>query len=195
MKIKSIKDKEKKYLILDISIKTKLIILATKNKIIDMIKFSISKEFVENIIPFIQKIIHKNNIKLKDLNGIIVGQGPGAFIGIRIAVLTSKILSIGLNIPLYKISSLILLSSGHINKNNIITPKIYAYNNLYYGISFQKNKIILSENIYNNSVLNRFSNHLLLDLNNIKISLLQTFFYMKKVLNPHFLKPKYYDIN
>jgi tRNA threonylcarbamoyl adenosine modification protein YeaZ len=185
--------KNEKYLILDISIKTQLIILTTKEKIIDIIKYSSGNKFVENMIPLIEEIIKKNNIEIEKLNGIIVGIGPGSFIGVRISVLTSKILSLGLKIPLYKISSLILLSSGYID-NNILTPKIYAYQNFFYSISLNQKKILLKESIYNKSFLEKYNNHLLLEEKNIKISLEKVFFYMKKVIDPHSLIPSYYDI-
>ncbi|WCA22466.1 tRNA (adenosine(37)-N6)-threonylcarbamoyltransferase complex dimerization subunit type 1 TsaB [Candidatus Phytoplasma oryzae] len=185
---------KKKYLILDISIKVQIVILTTENKIIDIIKKKSSTKIVEKIIPLIDKIIKKNNIELKNLNGIIVGIGPGSFIGTRVAVLTSKIISLGMDIPLYKISSLTLLTSGYINNKNIITPKICACanNNFFYSTSFKYNQIILNENIYNYSFLNKFDNHLLININNIKISVPNIFFYMKKVINPHKLVPIYY---
>ncbi|KAB8121873.1 MAG: tRNA (adenosine(37)-N6)-threonylcarbamoyltransferase complex dimerization subunit type 1 [Candidatus Phytoplasma cynodontis] len=180
------------YLILDVSLKTQLIILTQKKKILDTINFPNYKKFVENTVPLIDQILKNNNFKLKDLNGIIVGKGPGSFIGTRIAILTAKIISSEINIPLYKISSLILLSSGYIKKNKI-TPKIYAYENFHYGISFNENKIVLKENIYENSFLNKFENHLLLNSNNIKISLSTVFLYTKQIKNPHKLIPSYYD--
>ncbi|MDV3140064.1 MAG: hypothetical protein Q8765_02595 [Sweet potato little leaf phytoplasma] len=41
----------------------------------------------------------------------MVGCGPGSYTGTKIGVLTAKLLSLELNIPLFKISSLLLLSS------------------------------------------------------------------------------------
>nr|KAB8122800.1 tRNA (adenosine(37)-N6)-threonylcarbamoyltransferase complex dimerization subunit type 1 TsaB [Candidatus Phytoplasma sacchari] len=186
---------KKKYLILDISIKTQIVILATENKIIDIITNSSYNKFVENMVPLIDKITKKNSIKLKKIDGIIVGKGPGSFIGTRVAILTSKIISLNISIPLYYISSLILLSSGYINKNKTITPKIYANNNLYYSTSLKNKKVILTENIYEEYVLNKFDNNLLLNISNIKLSLFTIFYHMKKVKNIHKLYPSYYDKN
>ncbi|WBL31410.1 tRNA (adenosine(37)-N6)-threonylcarbamoyltransferase complex dimerization subunit type 1 TsaB [Candidatus Phytoplasma sacchari] len=184
---------KKKYLILDISIKTQIVILATENKIIDIITNSSYNKFVENMVPLIDKITKKNSIKLKKIDGIIVGKGPGSFIGTRVAILTSKIISLNISIPLYCVSSLILLSSGYINKNKTITPKIYANNNLYYSTSLKNKKVILTENIYEEYVLNKFDNNLLLNISNIKLSLFTIFYHMKKVKNIHKLYPSYYD--
>lgn len=135
----------KKYIILDVSASVQIVILSTKDTIISIKKKTFKQDFVSGMIPLISDILNENKLSLKDLYGIIVGIGPGSYIGSRLSVLTSKILALELNIPLYQISSLLLLSSGY--KENILTPKIYA-KKIFYSLSLENNKIILSENIY-----------------------------------------------
>ncbi|WP_341266554.1 tRNA (adenosine(37)-N6)-threonylcarbamoyltransferase complex dimerization subunit type 1 TsaB [Candidatus Phytoplasma fraxini] len=180
----------KKYIILDISANVQIVILSTKDTIISIKKKTFKQDFVSGMIPLISEILNENKLILKDVSGIIVGSGPGSYIGSRLAVLTSKILALELNIPLYQISSLLLLSSGYEYK--ILTPKIYAKKNFFYSLSLDNNKIVLSENIYAQDFLNNFDNNILLDESNFKISLEKIFFYMKKVLNPSVLIPTYY---
>jgi tRNA threonylcarbamoyladenosine biosynthesis protein TsaB len=61
----------------------------------------------EQLIPWIANLL--NNIKLtpKDLDGIGVAQGPGAFTGLRIGVTTAKTLAQMLDIPLAGISTIL----------------------------------------------------------------------------------------
>jgi tRNA threonylcarbamoyladenosine biosynthesis protein TsaB len=185
-----VSDKIKKYIILDVSTNVQIVILSTSTDIISIETNLLKKNFVSEIIPLISRILEKNNLNLKDLYGIIVGVGPGSYIGSRLAVLTSKILSLELDISLYEISSLLLLSSGYTQK--IKTPKIYAKRNFFYSLSLKNEEIILSENIYEKDFLDGFENHFLLDKDNFKISPLKIFFYMKKVEQISYLIPNYY---
>ncbi|MDV3167772.1 MAG: tRNA (adenosine(37)-N6)-threonylcarbamoyltransferase complex dimerization subunit type 1 TsaB [Candidatus Phytoplasma stylosanthis] len=179
-----------KYIILDVSADFQLVILSTSEKIIDIKTNLIKKNFVSQMVVLISNILKDNNFFLRDLAGIIVGIGPGSYVGSRLAVLTSKFLSLELKIPLFKISSLILLSSGY--KENKITPMIYAKNNFFYSLSLENKKIILSENIYEKIFLDNFENHLLLGSQKFNISVSEIFIHMKKVKNIYFLTPNYY---
>ncbi|MBP3059481.1 tRNA (adenosine(37)-N6)-threonylcarbamoyltransferase complex dimerization subunit type 1 TsaB [Texas Phoenix palm phytoplasma] len=189
----NIQNKKKYNIIIDISVDMQLIILFKTKKIICINKYLNKNNFVSNIIPIIHQTLIQNNINLQNLCNIIVGVGPGSYIGTRLAVVTSKILALELNIKLYKISSLLLLSSGFKEFNNLITPKIYAKNGFFYSLSLKNNKFLLYENIYKESFLENYSNHFTLDKNNFNISIKNIILYMQKVNKPHFLIPQYYN--
>lgn len=53
----------------------------------------------EVVLELIQKLIKKNKISLKDLNGIEINPGPGSFTGIRVGISIANALSFALNIP------------------------------------------------------------------------------------------------
>lgn len=59
----------------------------------------------------IEELLFRNNVDVKDLTEIIVGEGPGSYTGVRIGVVVAKTLAVFLGIPLYKVSSLMLLAS------------------------------------------------------------------------------------
>ncbi|MEZ0180132.1 tRNA (adenosine(37)-N6)-threonylcarbamoyltransferase complex dimerization subunit type 1 TsaB ['Camptotheca acuminata' phytoplasma] len=179
-----------KYIILDVSTNVQLAILATPNEIISIKKNTLKTTFVSHMVVLISEILKENNLSLKDLSGVIVGRGPGSYIGSRLAVLTSKILSLELGISLFQISSLLLLSSGY--EDDIITPKIYAKKDFFYSLSLKNKKIILEESIYETNFLNDFSHHLLLEDQSFKISIEKIFFYMKKVDDVYRFSPNYY---
>ncbi len=66
----------------------------------------------ENLHLFIQSVIESADVKLKNLDAIIVGAGPGSFTGLRIGVATAKGLCYSLSIPLISMPSLLNLSVG-----------------------------------------------------------------------------------
>ncbi|MBU0580836.1 MAG: tRNA (adenosine(37)-N6)-threonylcarbamoyltransferase complex dimerization subunit type 1 TsaB [Candidatus Margulisbacteria bacterium] len=60
----------------------------------------------EQLIPWISESLKKTKLSIKDINGVGVAQGPGAFTGLRIGVTTAKTLAQMLNIPLAGISTI-----------------------------------------------------------------------------------------
>ncbi|NWN46039.1 tRNA (adenosine(37)-N6)-threonylcarbamoyltransferase complex dimerization subunit type 1 TsaB [Candidatus Phytoplasma pruni] len=179
----------KKYIILDTSTAFQLVALTDAEKIISLQKNTKSRTFVENMIPLIDIVLQENHVSLQDLSGIIVGVGPGSFTGTKVAVLTAKMLASELNIPLYQISSLLLLSSGY--SDVLLTPKIAINENSFYSLSLDNNKVILPEKNYSAAFLKDFPNHLQITEKTFRLSPVQIFFYMTKVAEPHHLVPNY----
>lgn len=60
----------------------------------------------EYILPFIDELLHQAQIKKSDIQGLIVGQGPGAFTGVRIGVGVAQGLALALGIPVLPVSNL-----------------------------------------------------------------------------------------
>jgi len=55
---------------------------------------------------FTRSLLSMHNLKVTDLDGVVVNHGPGSFTGIRIGIAFAKGLVIPYNIPLYGISTL-----------------------------------------------------------------------------------------
>jgi tRNA threonylcarbamoyladenosine biosynthesis protein TsaB len=66
---------------------------------------------------FIQEILHEQNLRIKDLDAIAVGKGPGSYTGLRIGVSTAKGLCFGSNKPLIAIGTLKIMA-----QQLLITP-------------------------------------------------------------------------
>lgn len=58
-----------------------------------------SQEKAQVALSLIEKIIKKSGLKLSDITGIKVNQGPGSFVGLRVGVSIANTLSFLLKVP------------------------------------------------------------------------------------------------
>lgn len=58
------------------------------------------------LVPAIARALDAAGLTLAELQGIVVGEGPGSFTGVRVAAATAKGLSMGAALPLWGVSSL-----------------------------------------------------------------------------------------
>lgn len=65
---------------------------------------------------FIQEVIENANIRLQALDCIVLSEGPGSYTGLRIGASTAKGLCYALNIPLVSVSTLKIMISGILKK-------------------------------------------------------------------------------
>jgi len=64
------------------------------------------QEHSQKILPLIESLLTQDDIKLKDLDVIAFGRGPGSFTGVRISVAITQGLAFSANIPVVGISTL-----------------------------------------------------------------------------------------
>ena len=64
----------------------------------------------QKILPLIDELLNKANCKLKDLDVIGFGQGPGSFTGVRISVAIAQGLAYSTNLPLVGVSTLAVMA-------------------------------------------------------------------------------------
>ena len=99
------------------------------------------------LVPTIDEAFKSNNIDFKELDEIIVGNGPGSFTGTRISIAVAKTYAFSFNIPVYMISSLeelIYDNDGYDFYVPIIEEK---KDNLYFSI-FDKDKKRVMDDTY-----------------------------------------------
>ena len=132
-------------MILFIDTHDELITIALKNNDKLYIKTKLS-EYSHSVftMPMIREIFEENNLDIKDLNKVIVINGPGSFTGIRIGLTIAKTIAYTLNIKINTISSLmayLISDNGNDDKMAIIED-----NKGYYVCACDKdNNIILEE--------------------------------------------------
>lgn len=102
-----------KYLLMDTSTNQMVLMLQTPTETIDQETRIGKSDHQAYIIPLIDALLKRNNVELKDLDGIVIGIGPGSYTGLRVGLMTAKMLSYATGIKLYQISSLAFLSSGY----------------------------------------------------------------------------------
>jgi tRNA threonylcarbamoyl adenosine modification protein YeaZ len=64
------------------------------------------REHAARLVPAVDEALELAGVSPRDLAGIIVGEGPGSFTGVRVAAATAKGLTHALGIPLRAVSSL-----------------------------------------------------------------------------------------
>ncbi len=161
------------------------------------------------LVPTIDEAFKSNNIDFKELDEIIVGNGPGSFTGTRISIAVAKTYAFSFNIPVYMISSLeelIYDNDGYDFYVPIIEEK---KDNLYFSI-FDKDKKRVIDDTYSSTeymykkleeldgkiLLISLSNKEYEKYDTVKASI-NALNIMKNIdvnnekVNPHLLKPNY----
>lgn len=183
--------------------------LIKENKIIFDKELHTKNDHSSYLVPTIDEAFKSNNIDFKELDEIIVGNGPGSFTGTRISIAVAKTYAFSFNIPVYMISSLeelIYDNDGYDFYVPIIEEK---KENLYFSI-FDKDKKRVMYDTYSSTEymykkLEELDGKILLislsdkeyeKYDTVKASI-NTLNIMKNIdvnnekVNPHLLKPNY----
>jgi tRNA threonylcarbamoyladenosine biosynthesis protein TsaB len=93
------------------------------------------------LLPAIQELMMQLQIPMRQLSGIVVGQGPGSYTGIRIGITVAKTLAWSLGIPLIPISSLEAMAYGVVETNAVVgvIPMINARRGRAYTAFYMNN--------------------------------------------------------
>lgn len=124
--------------------------LIKDNKIIFDKELHTKNDHSSYLVPTIDEAFKSNNIDFKELDEIIVGNGPGSFTGTRISIAVAKTYAFSFNIPVYMISSLeelIYDNDGYDFYVPIIEEK---KDNLYFSI-FDKDKKRVIDDTYSST--------------------------------------------
>jgi tRNA threonylcarbamoyladenosine biosynthesis protein TsaB len=65
------------------------------------------------ILRYARMLLHECGYALQDLTGLCVVNGPGSFTGLRVGLATVQGLAIGLSLPVYQVSSLLVMGFMH----------------------------------------------------------------------------------
>ena len=107
-------------------------------KLISEIKEDFGQRLSEVALPKIASMFTSNNIDPKDIDKIIVVDGPGSFTGIRIGITIAKVYSWSLNIPITTTTSLEAMALSS-DEDKIHVPIINARRGFVYASIYDKN--------------------------------------------------------
>ena len=99
--------------------------LVEDNKLLAEVKEEYGQSLSEVALPRIVSMFEKNKLEPRDIDKIIVVNGPGSFTGIRIGLTIAKVYSWGLSIPITTIYSLEAMALSS-KENTIHVPMINA---------------------------------------------------------------------
>ena len=109
--------KSLKKLVIDTAIKYFYLALLDGDNLIEEIYELSEKDHSQSLMPSIEKLLNNHDLKLRDLDEVIVGIGPGSYTGVRIGVVVGKMIAFLNNITCYSVSSLALIASSSKAKN------------------------------------------------------------------------------
>lgn len=194
-----------KTLFIDTSFSDVSIAILKDNKIISSIQNNIPNEHSIYAHPYIEKVLKDSNTLPKEIDNIMVVNGPGSFTGVRIGLTIAKVYAYLENIPVTLISSLKTLALSE--KGEYILSLIDARNDNYYLGLYDKNyNDVIKEQFINikevKELLNKYSNikivtnsKINLDnyqlITNINIENIVNYYQDKEQVNAHQVLPNY----
>lgn len=194
-----------KTLFIDTSFSDVSIAILKDNKIISSIQNSIPNEHSIYAHPYIEKVLKDSNTLPKEIDNIMVVNGPGSFTGVRIGLTIAKVYAYLENIPVTLISSLKTLALSE--KGEYILSLIDARNDNYYLGLYDKNyNDVIKEHFTNikevQELLNKYSDikivtnsKINLDnyqlITNINIENIVNYYQDKEQVNAHQVLPNY----
>lgn len=195
-----------KYLYIDTSSNFLYTGIVENNKCLAEIKEEYGQNLSKTSLPKIATLFEKVDFEPKNIDKIIVVNGPGSFTGIRIGITIAKVYAWSLNISITTISSLeamAISSTNHLVHVPIIDARRgYVYGAIYdedYKTMLEPQHIKLTELKEKLSKINNYeiiSNDNFLDNFSTKkyipnIEKIVNFFKNKEDINPHAVNPNY----
>ena len=179
-------------------------IIKDQKKLIQITK-DIPYEHSIYTVPFIKEALTNCNLKVDDIDNIMVVNGPGSFTGIRIGITIAKVYAYLLNKEIRTVSALKALALSQ--KAPYILSLIDAkHNNYYLGLYDSKYNEIVKEQFANldlvTNLINKYNPQIVttkdLTINNINYSQtilniprIVTYYLKKPTENPHKIIPNY----
>lgn len=180
--------------------------IAEDSRLLCEVKKEFGTSLSEEALPEIVNLFTMTNLTAKDIDKIIVVNGPGSFTGIRIGITIAKVYAWSLNIPITTITSLeaMMLSS---KASTAIVPMIDARRRYVFSAIYDENKevILKPQHIKMddlNKELEKLSNYTIITKDELEeyedkeeydpdILKIISYFKDKEPINPHAVNPDY----
>lgn len=175
------------------------------NCLVTSFKENLGQDLSRVALPKISSMFESNNLQPKDIDKIIVVNGPGSFTGIRVGLTIAKVYAWSLNIPITTITSLEAMTVS-CNYDGPIVSIIDARRDYSYAAIYNKDKCILKpQHIPNNKIieiLNTLDYYMIITNDdtslpgekcsyNPDIESIVNKYVEKESINPHLVNPEY----
>ncbi len=94
------------YLALDTSGPVGTVAVGRGAEILSLVTLDQQRAHASLLVPAIDEALESGSVDTEELAGVVVGEGPGSFTGVRVAGATAKGMAHALRIPLWAVSSL-----------------------------------------------------------------------------------------
>ena len=132
-----------KVLAFDTSSKALSLAILEDKQLLAETTINIKKNHSITLMPAIDFLIASLDLTPKDLDRIVVAEGPGSYTGLRIAVATAKTLAHTLNIELVGMSSLLALVPNQ--RQGLVVPLMDARRNNVYAGFYENSQPVFPE--------------------------------------------------
>ena len=132
-----------KVLAFDTSSKALSLAILEDKQVLAETTINIKKNHSITLMPAIDFLMSSLDLTPKDLDRIVVAEGPGSYTGLRIAVATAKTLAHTLNIELVGMSSLLALVPSQ--QEGLVVPVMDARRNNVYAGFYENAKPVTAE--------------------------------------------------
>ncbi len=194
-----------RYLYIDTSSSYLYSAIVEENRLVSKICEYYGQSLSEVALPKIVSMFEDNNLTAKDIDKIIVVDGPGSFTGIRIGITIAKVYAWSLNIDITTITSLEAMSLS-VSDDKIHVPILNARRGFVYTAIYNGDEVILKPQHIKfeelNNKLSELDNYEFISndefLDDIElVSYTPDFLKIieknkdKKSVNPHMINPEY----
>lgn len=189
-----------KILFLDTSSFFVTISILDNDKILYLFQEEINDDMSSKIMPIISNAFDKLAFSIKDIDKIMVVNGPGSFTGVRIGVTIAKVLAWSLKKDIITISSLEYLATTPFNTKYVIPMIDCRRGNVYAGIYDSNLNIVKEESFCSyESLRDYFDDSTIVSFNEFDNSIMPKLDVIKIVnrhindnsINCHLVKPNY----
>lgn len=175
------------------------------NKLLTEKKEKLDQKLSILALPKIEEMFNELKLLPKQIDKIIVVNGPGSFTGIRVGLTIAKVYAWSLEIPITTITSLEAMATS-CQQKGILVPMIDARRDYSYAAIYDQEKLILDPCHISNSQLEKIlkDNEQYIIISNDEISLnakkcnynpnilkIVEKYRDKEEINPHLINPKY----
>lgn len=123
-----------KILLIDTTTSFVTVSIIDNDKVLYNFHEKITTDMSSKLIPIIDDAFNSVKFELKDIDKILVCNGPGSFTGIRVGVTVAKTIAWSLNIDIVPISSLELMATTKTDKKYIVSMIDARRSNVFGGI-------------------------------------------------------------